>query len=193
MSSWFLVLLKRSILRNQKSKYEIQNQQLLHQVEYLKDKWHRDSGEQKSSKRQNSYHKYGLKPSEKEYSSYRRIVNIVITDWNGSLKCTQLFASFQCVLTLNHGNNAPERGFSINKLMLETQIQKIYEDAIVAIRTVKGELNQIGGVLNFDTTCNLITDVKSYMKYEANRLTKKAFPDAQVLEKKQKEETTQKA
>ena len=77
--------------------------------------------------------------------------------------------------------------------MLETQIQKIYEDAIVAIRTVKGELNQIGGVLNFNTTCNVITDVKSYMKYEANRLTKKAFPDAQVLEKKQKEETTQKA
>ena len=31
------------------------------------------------------------------------------------------------------------------------------------------------------------------MKYEANRLTKKAFPDAQLLEKKQKEETTQKA
>lgn len=31
------------------------------------------------------------------------------------------------------------------------------------------------------------------MNYEANRLTKKAFPDAHVLEKKQKEETTHKA
>ena len=34
-------------------------------------------------------------------------------------KYLQLFALVKCVLSLSHGNSAPESGFSINKSMLE--------------------------------------------------------------------------
>ena len=42
-----------------------------------------------------------------------------IYDKNDLKKYPQLFSLGKCVLTLNHGNSAPERGFSINKIMFD--------------------------------------------------------------------------
>ena len=61
-----------------------------------------------------------------------------------------MFALIKCVLSVKHGNNTPERGFSINKIMLETHGYTIYEDIIVAFRIVKDELNHVGSVTKFN-------------------------------------------
>ena len=42
-------------------------------------------------------------------------------DENGSYKYPQLVALIKCVLSLRHGNAVPERGFSINKILLESR------------------------------------------------------------------------
>ena len=43
---------------------------------------------------------------------------VAIDDDSGQPKCLQLFALVKCVLSDSHGNSAPERGFSINKHLL---------------------------------------------------------------------------
>ena len=43
-----------------------------------------------------------------------------MTDSDGLFKYPQLAALMKCVLSLSHGNAVPERGFSINKIMLES-------------------------------------------------------------------------
>ena len=43
-----------------------------------------------------------------------------MADSDDSLKYPQLFALLKCVLSLSHGNALLERGFSMNKVMLES-------------------------------------------------------------------------
>ena len=69
-------------------------------------------------------------------------------DDRGSLKYVQLFALFKCLLSLSHGNSTPERGFSINKQMLEAHGYRIYQETLEALSLVKDELNQVSGVFN---------------------------------------------
>ena len=52
-------------------------------------------------------------------------------------KYVQLFALVKCVLSLLRGNAVPERGFSINKKLLDSHGTATYEDAIVAQRLSK--------------------------------------------------------
>ena len=42
-----------------------------------------------------------------------------IKDDSGHLKYLQLFSLIKCVLSISHGNSIPERGFSINKHLLD--------------------------------------------------------------------------
>ena len=76
------------------------------------------------------------------------------------MKYPQLLALVKAVLSLTHGNSVPERGFSINKIMLDAHGTTIYEDTIVALRLVKGELNRVNGVMNFKITSELLADAK---------------------------------
>lgn len=55
----------------------------------------------------------------------------------GKLKCTQLFYLAKAVLSLNHGNGVPEKGFSINKYLLFIHGNSIYEKAVIALKLVK--------------------------------------------------------
>ena len=85
-----------------------------------------------------------------------------------------MFALVKCVLSVYHGNSTPECGFSINKIMLETHGDTIYEDTIVALRIVKDELNRAGSVTKFSIDKELIKEVQlSYSKYEADRKQEK--------------------
>ena len=68
------------------------------------------------------------------------------SDDKGALKHSQLFALVKCVLSVSRVSSTPESRFSINKIMLETHGYTHYEDAIVALRIVKGELNLVGSV-----------------------------------------------
>ena len=61
----------------------------------------------------------------------------------------QLIALIKCVLSLSHGNAVPERGSSINNILLEAHGYTIKNDTIVALRIVKDEVRRVGGVVNF--------------------------------------------
>lgn len=53
---------------------------------------------------------------------------------DGSAKYPQLYIFVKCLLSLSHGNAVPERGFSVNKKILESHGTSIGEDTIVALR-----------------------------------------------------------
>ena len=76
--------------------------------------------------------------------------------------------------------------------MLETHGYTIYEDAIVALKIVKDELNRVGSVTKFNIDKELIKEVKlSYSKYEADRKARKVLIVAQEAKRnKNKEDLT---
>ena len=80
-------------------------------------------------------------------------------DESGGKKFPQLFAMARCVLSISHGNAFPERGFSINKYILERHGKQLVESTIIALRMVKDELCRVGGELKFPLTKQLRTSV----------------------------------
>ena len=96
---------------------------------------------------------------------------------------------------LSHGNSTLERGFSINKQILEAHGYTIYLETLEALRLVKDELNQVGDVFNFDITCSLLDEVKlSCSRYETDRIERKALEEKELVPKKRElEEITRKA
>ena len=74
----------------------------------------------------------------------------------------RLFCLVKCIMSLNHGNASPERGFSINKLMLECYGYTMEKNTISALRLV----HHVDGVLKFPITKDLMEQVKgSRAKY----------------------------
>ena len=53
-----------------------------------------------------------------------------------------LFALMKCVLSLSHRNAVPERGFSMNKIMLKSHGYTIDNDTIVALILVKDSIGK---------------------------------------------------
>ena len=78
---------------------------------------------------------------------WRRIGNLV--DEFAAKKYPHLAKLAQCGLWLSHENSTPERGFSVNKRLLDVHGCSTYEDTIIALRMVKDELLRVGGVLEF--------------------------------------------
>ena len=92
-----------------------------------------------------------------------------IVDSKGRKKYTRLFCLAFCLFSLSHGNSTPERGFSINNVLLESHGYTMQNDTISVLRFIKDELNRVGGILNFPITQNLITQVKgARAKYMAD-------------------------
>ena len=87
-----------------------------------------------------------------------------------------------CILVLPHGNAEPERGFSINKLMLQIHGVAIHEETMVALRMVKEHILKCKGVMNVSISQDLIKSVYSaYQRYNI-------FMDAKKEEEKKAEE-----
>ena len=109
-----------------------------------------------------------------------------LRDEKGYQKYPQLVALRNCVLSLSHGNGTPERGFSINKLILEVHGYSMYDDTLTAHRLVKDELRRVGGETKFPITKELLADVKaSYTRYEVDRVAKKMAQEAKLRRKKE--------
>ena len=66
------------------------------------------------------------------------------TKGKGSFQTLWLLAA--CVLSLPHGNAEPERGFSINKSILNIHGYSTKNETIVALRLVKDFIIERGGV-----------------------------------------------
>ena len=64
-------------------------------------------------------------------------------------KYPQLVALIKCTLSLSHGNSTPERGFSVNKLILEVHGYSTYEETPIALWIVKDELCKLVVKLSF--------------------------------------------
>ena len=63
-----------------------------------------------------------------------------LPDSSNTIKCP-IFSSFmKCVLSLSHGNSAPESGFFINKHILDIHGHSLKEDTIKALRVVKNAI-----------------------------------------------------
>ena len=86
---------------------------------------------------------------------------------NGRYHFPQLASFVKAILTLSHGNEGPEQGFSINKAIIDAHGTRVGEDIIIALRRVKHRLLQVGGIVNFEITRPLIESVKlSRSRYE---------------------------
>ena len=72
----------------------------------------------------------------------------------------------KCVLSLNHGNSASERGCSINKIMLEAPGYFMQESTVEALHLVKEEMLRIGGVMKFNINTDLILEVNKASIWE---------------------------
>ena len=80
-----------------------------------------------------------VEPEENDEFKFKRIDFYwrsigAITGTDGKIKYPQLFALVKCMLSLSHGNAVPERGFSINKKLIDAHGATIYEDTIQAHR-----------------------------------------------------------
>ena len=69
--------------------------------------------------------------------------------------------------------------------MLEAQVYTIYQERLEDLMLVNGELNQVGGVFNFDSTCFLLEEVElSCSRYETDRIERKALEEKEPAPKK---------
>lgn len=87
---------------------------------------------------------------------------------NNEFLFSDLANMVKAVLSISHGNAVPERGFSINKNLLENR-SSLKEDTIVALRLVKDAVILYGGVSNFPIDKGLLNSVKnSRAAYQAH-------------------------
>ena len=71
--------------------------------------------------------------------------------------------------------------------MLEAHRYTIYQEILEAMRLKKHEVNQVGGVFNFDITRFLLDEVVlSHSRYEADRIERKALDEKELVSKKRK-------
>ena len=59
-----------------------------------------------------------------------------ITDVDGKQKYPYLVSFYKCILSLSHGNSAPEDGFSINKRIIDVRGNSIQAETINALSLV---------------------------------------------------------
>lgn len=71
-----------------------------------------------------------------------------ITDQHENLKFKELGKLALAVLSVSHGNAVPERGFSLNKQILQNR-ELLGENTIEAIRIVKDSLNLLDNIEDF--------------------------------------------
>ena len=73
-----------------------------------------------------------------------------------------IFSSFmKCVLSISHGNIAPESGFSISKYILEIHGHSLKEDTIEALKVVKDAILHYPSLLDALVTKEMLRSVKA--------------------------------
>ena len=75
-----------------------------------------------------------------------------------------LVSLFKLVLSISHGNSAPENGFSINKAMLDIHGYSLGESTIEALRFVKDAILKHSSILDIPITRSLLDNVKDSRK-----------------------------
>ena len=114
-------------------------------------------GEGKDRHKQSSYWKYayqniaGIEEVSQEEDKFRRIdsywndISRIQDESTGKLKYEKLSKLALGIFVIPIANPAPERGFSINKIMLQIHGSSLDDETIVAIRFVKDHIIKCGG------------------------------------------------
>ena len=79
---------------------------------------------------------------------------------DGKPKCAFLVSLFQVILSISHGNSAPENGFSISKALLDVHGNSLGESTIEALRFVKDAILRYPSILDIPVTRSVIDNVK---------------------------------
>ena len=147
-------------------------------------------------KKTNSYWSYALElcdlspPIEELRSKYVRIdhywrkVGGILKD-DGTFKYAQLFLLVKLLLSISHGNSVPERGFSINKYLLQVHGSSTSEKTIEALRFVKDEICRVRGVMKFRINRELLSSIKgAHGRYVADLEWERELREKEEREKK---------
>lgn len=182
----------------------IRDQWRLYQVEEIPTTWSQEDVTHVavSTNVQASYWRYalgvcGIEPASSPVSAGEKRVDEYwdkvskIKGEDGSVKYVQLGALMKVVLCLSHGNAVPERGFSINKIMLDAHGYTLDNDTIAALRLVKDAILRFGGIDKFPVTRKLIkSSFSSHEKYQqylsAKRIEKEQNEALQAEQEQQK-------
>ena len=71
--------------------------------------------------------------------------------------------------------------------MFEVHGYKLYQEILKALKLVKDEWNQVGGVFNFDITHSLLDEVElPRSRCEADRIERKPLKEEEFASKKEK-------
>ena len=98
---------------------------------------------------------------------------MLLVDEDGKQKYANLARLALQILLLPHGNVDPERGFSVNKRLLEKHSNNISEDMLESARITKDFIIQSGGQVNVKVTTEMIEKCKvSNSKYEKQKAEK---------------------
>ena len=142
----------------------------LYQTEKFPDSAYQTSFENKMSlKKQNSYWEEafmlaGVDSVTKESPKCDMVKFVLhlekLVGSDGKPKYAFLVSLFQVILSISHGNSAPENGFSINKAMLDAHGNSLGESTIEALRFVKDAILRYPSILDIPVTRSLIDNVK---------------------------------
>ena len=182
--------------------YKVRDQWLRYQYEEVKDDWYkRDTNDVPTTSKvsqasywQDAMERCGLVEGGNENfeSCYKRIDHYwrkigELVDEDGGKKYTELANLALTVCSLSHGNAAPERGFSVNKALLESHGYTIQEDTIVSLRIVKDWINVFGGTLKFPIENELWERVKGARAKCMTYLEEKKILEEQERRKREEE------
>ena len=104
--------------------------------------------------------------NQKPIDGYWRKVSLM-TDEQRVLNYPTISSVVKSVLVLSHGNRDPERGFSINKAMLNIYGDRIQRHTLQALRLIKDFLVISGGSMKFTVTPKLRELCKmAHVRYE---------------------------
>ena len=79
------------------------------------------------------------------------------TSNDGKMKYPFLVYLFKLILSLSHGDSAPENGFSISKLLLEIHGSSLKKETIKAIRIVKDSILKYESILDILVTKEMVS------------------------------------
>ena len=103
---------------------------------------------------------------------------------DGRPKYPFLCALFKCLLSLSHGNSAPENGFSINKYLLDIHGSSLHENTIEALRLVKDGILKHGSILEVPITKEMFISVSlAHQRYEEDLEARRQLKKKEEVEK----------
>ena len=164
---------KEEVCDKVRSEWRVYQMELIPESCYLQEETSSSSKHQKIFYWEKAFQLYGL-PGDEETHHPSFDVDIFINSSENKILSDTASSKFPCitslfkiVLSLSHGNSAPENGFSINNYMIQLRGTSIGPDTIEALRFVKGSILSYGSILDISITKSLLQAAKlAHSRYQ---------------------------